>query len=447
MTENNARLIALLILNNIFQNAAYANLALNEKLNTTKLEDKDRRLVTELVYGTVKAKGTLDWLLEKSVNRPFRKISPIILNILRMAVYQLFYMDKIPASAACNEAVELAKRFGHQGIVSFVNGVLRNMLRNKEQLQFPTREENEPLYVALTYLHPQWLVQRWHYRFGMEDAIRICQYDNLTPPLSFRVNTLRISRKDLLAKLTAEGHSVKPSKWCAEGIVGEKILNFADFMAKYGKFIYIQDESSMLVAGILNPKPNDFVLDVCCAPGGKTTHLAQKMANKGKIIATDIYEHKLRLVDSNAKRLGLTIITTKQQDATVLVPQWQAEADCVLVDAPCSGLGVLRRRAEARWNKVEKELSKFPPVQKKILATAAAYVKPGGRLMYSTCTLEINENSRVVEDFLAKHSDFTKLSFAHPQTGEILTELQILPQKDGIDGFYICLLGRKSEAK
>ncbi len=438
----NPRLGALLILNSIFLEGAYANLALSKALNGSPLDRRDKALVTELVYGTVKAQGTLDWLLAKGINRPLRKVTPIVHNILRMAVYQIFYLSKIPPSAACNEAVELAKKFGNEGMAKFVNGVLRGMIRNKEKLQFPSIEQNEPLHIALTYLHPEWLVQRWRYRFGTEDTIKLCQYDNKTPSLTMRVNTLLISREQLSEKLKAAGIEVHPSLWSKDGLICDKLPSLQELMTQFGQYIYIQDESSMLVADVLNPQEEEKVFDLCSAPGGKTTHLAQKMGNKGKITATDIYEHKLQLVQENAKRLHINIIHTELQDGSQIRAEWQGKADKVLVDAPCSGLGVLGRRAEARWTKKEKDLSKFPFLQKKILAAGASYVKVGGRLLYSTCTLERDENTRVAADFLQKHPDFKAVEFSHPLTGEKITELQLLPQKDNIDGFYLALFER-----
>ncbi len=439
---NNPRLGALLILNSIFIEGAYANLALSKALSGSPMDKRDKALTTELVYGTVKAKGTIDWLLTKSINRPLRKVAPIMLNILRMSVYQIFYLTKIPPSAACNEAAELAKKFGHEGMVKFVNGVLRGMLRNRESLSFPSMEENEPLHISLTYMHPEWLVQRWRYRFGREDAIKLCEYDNKTASLTMRVNTLLISREALSAQLAKAGIEVHPSLWSKDGLICDKLTSLQELMEKFGRYIYIQDESSMLVADVLNPQAGETVFDLCSAPGGKTTHLAQKMGNKGRIIATDIYEHKLQLVQENAKRLHINIIQTELQDASQPRSEWLGKADKVLVDAPCSGLGVLGRRAEARWTKKEKDLSKFPFLQKKILAVGASYVKIGGRLLYSTCTLERDENTRVAADFLKTHPDFKAVEFLHPLTGEKSTELQLLPQKDNIDGFYLALFER-----
>ena len=442
-TSNKPRALALQLLNKIFLEGAYANIALAQALADVTLNDQDRRFLTELVYGTVKAKGTLDWLIEKVANKGMKKIDGRVLNALRLGAYQLFYLDKVPASAACNETVELVKHFGHTGMVNFTNGIMRTLARDKDQLTFPARTDNEPLWVALTYQHPLWLVERWHYRYGMENAIKICEFDNKQPKFSFRVNTLKTSRNGLQAKMQEAGYEVTPSQWSKEGLLGTKIGSTAELMKKFGKLIYIQDESSMLVADILNPQPGETVIDLCSAPGGKTTHLAQKMANQGKIIASDIHQHKLELIKSNVKRLGVNIVETYLQDATQQVAEWVGKADRVLVDAPCSGLGVLGRRPEARWTKEEKKLSQFPPLQKKILANAATYVKQGGYLVYSTCTLEQDENTRVVAAFLQEHPEFGKVGFKHPLTGETVEELQLLPQQDDVDGFYICLMQKR----
>lgn len=440
----NARLLALKVIDSVFSEGAYSNIALNKVLNAQSLSDLDRRFVTELVYGTIKAKGTLDWILSQNVSRPLNKISPVILNILRLGVFQIYFLDRIPASAACNEAVNLAKKFGHQGTVKFVNAVLRNSVRNKEHIVYPSIEEDQVLHLSLTLQHPAWLLKKWIRDYGLVEAQKLCVFNNQVLSLSLRVNTLAISRDELLDRLIADGFVVKPSEWSKDGIVCEKLPSMALLFQKYGMYFYVQDESSMLVASILNPQPGQKVIDVCSAPGGKTTHLAQLMNNSGEIIASDIYPHKIELIKENAERLGITIIKTQVQDAAVNVLSWNATADCVLVDAPCSGLGVLRRRAEARWNKSEENLKEFPPLQKTILANAARYVKPGGRLVYSTCTLETAENSEVVKAFLASNNDFELVEFAHPKTGIMIKELQILPQNDGIDGFYISALRRKA---
>lgn len=442
-TVPNARLTAALVINSVFSEGAYANIALSKALGQQNYNEQDRRFVTELVYGTVKAKGTIDWLLKQLTLRPFSKIEPKILNILRLGVFQIYFLDRIPASAACNESVNLAKKFGHEGIVKFVNGVLRSAVRSKEQLVYPDADKEPKQYLSLREFHPDWLVKRWLKQFGFEGAQALCRFDNAPPPLTLRVNTLVTDRKTLLANLQADGFEAEPSRWCEAGIVCTKIPSLAVLFAKYTQKFYVQDESSMLVAPVLAPQPGQTVIDVCSAPGGKATHLAQLMQDQGVVYAADIYAHKLKLIEENARRLGLKSIQTLLHDAAVLNPEWVEMADCVLVDAPCSGLGVLRRRAEARWRKTKLDLKTFPPLQRDILRTAAQYVKPGGRLVYSTCTLEQAENHYIPAEFLENNPNWQYAGFQHPLTGETIDELQLLPQRDGTDGFYICALTRK----
>lgn len=435
----NPRELALLVLDEIYERGAYANLALNKALRGNGLSSLDRKLCTELVYGTVKTTGTLDWYLCRVINRPFRKMAPRLRTILRMGAYQILYLERIPDSAAVNECANLARYYVNENSVKLVNGVLRQLSRTKATWQFPQKEEDATLRLALTYYHPEWLVRRWKFRFGLPEAEAMCAYDNAVPSLCLRVNTLFISRKTLLERLQADGCEVEPSKWSPDAIVCRHLPSLETLMKEWGRFLYIQDESSMLDADVLAPKPGDLVLDFCAAPGGKTTHLAQKMENKGKIIAMDIHDHRLTLIEENATRLGITNIRALLHDGTKPLPGFENRADAVLVDAPCSGLGVLNRRAEARWTKKERTLSQFPPLQKKILAQAAACVKHGGRLLYSTCTLERDENSRVRTAFLESHPEFRSKAFLHPVTGERVEELQILPWRDGIDGFYLAL--------
>ena len=419
--KDTARQIALEVICAVIDGGAYANIALNKTLRTKKTDDRDRRFITELVYGTIKAKGTLDWLLSQLSARPLAKIDKVILNILRMGLYQIFYLDKVPASAACNESTELAKAASHAGAAKFVNGILRSAVRGREAgtLLFPDKSADAALNLALTKLHPLWLVKHWLKQFGEEETEKLLDYNNLPPVLSLR---------------QAAGFEAVPSKWCEEGIICTKTAGLNALMEKAPDAFYMQDESSMLVAHAVCPQPGMTVLDLCAAPGGKTTHLAHLMQNKGKIYACDIHPHKMELIKENAVRLGIDIIEPVLMDAA---------ADCVLVDAPCSGFGVLRRRAEARWRKNKKDLKVFPPLQKAILQNAARYVKPGGRLVYSTCTLEQAENNLLVSEFLNANTEFEYAGFTHPLTGETINELQLLPQRDNVDGFYICVMRRK----
>lgn len=438
-----ARSGAVEILQQVLNEGAYTNIAVNKYLRSHSLSDMERRLLTELVYGTVKAVGTIDWYLAQCVTRPLEKIDKLVLNILRVSVYQLLYMDKIPVSAACNEAVNLARLFSHEGTAKFVNGVLRGLLRKKDSFTFPDEEQEAADYISLKMYHPRWLVKKWLKNYGREATEALCAFDNTPAPVCLRVNTLVTTRDKLLAELTKAGGQVRASKWSADGIVCDKLPALTEVFANLHNTFYVQDESSMLVGAVLAPRAGETVIDMCSAPGGKTTHLAQLMQNEGIIYAGDVHEHKIKLIEENAARLGIKIIKAQLQDATEFVEAWEQKADKVLVDAPCSGMGVLRRRAEARWRKTRNDLKIFPPLQLKILNNAARYVKAGGTLVYSTCTIEQAENHYLVQEFLAANPDWRIEPFPHPLTGELVEELQLLPQVDNVDGFYICKLKKK----
>lgn len=437
-TKVNAREIALKIIGEVDGAGAYANIALARELGRQRLSDQDRRFVTELVYGTTKAGRTLDWILGHYSNKPLAKVPAIIRNILRMGAYQLFFLSKVPASAACNQAVELTKKYGHAGTVKLVNAVLRSAVRDPEKANYPDKDESPLEYLSLKYFHPAWLVDRWLSRLGFAECETLCQADNLTPPLSLRANTLKIDRDALLQLLSDEGVIGAASDWTPEGIVCREFPALATLESLRQGLYQVQDESSMLAAHILGPQPGEFIIDACGAPGGKSTHIAALMANRGRVISVDIYEHKLKLIEENALRLGIDIIEPKQFDATKLGTLYAGQADRVLVDAPCSGLGVLRRKPDSRWRKTEAQLEELPKLQSAILQSAADCVKPGGVLVYSTCTTEPEENERVVEAFLAARPEF-KLQPA----GEYLpfprqeTMLQLWPQRDNVDGFFL----------
>jgi len=439
-----ARDVALKIINEVDADGAYANIALARELGRRPLGDLDRRFVTELVYGTVKAGATLDWILAHYSRRPLAKVEPVIRNILRMGAYQLFFLSRVPASAACNQAVELAKKYGHAGTVKFVNAVLRSAARAPEKVAFPEPAKDPSGYLALKYFHPAWLTARWLARLGFDETEALCRANNATPPLSLRTNTLRIGRDELLARLAAEGAAGEASRWTPEGIVCREYPALAGLASLREGLFQVQDESSMLVAHVVGPRPGEFVIDACGAPGGKSTHLAALMEDRGRVLSIDLHAHKLKLTAENAARLGIGSIETRAMDATKLATLYAGQADRVLVDAPCSGLGVLRRKPDSRWRKSESMLRDLPRLQAAILASAAACVKPGGVLVYSTCTTEPEENEGVVRAFLATRGDFSPAhagSFLPvPQAGEMV---QLWPHRNGVDGFFIARLHRR----
>ena len=437
-----AREAALKGLRAVHQDGAYANVAMAQILRREKLSDADRRLATELVYGVIKAGDTIDWMVSRYVTRPLATIAPVILEILRLGVYQLFFLDRIPPSAACNEAVNLAKKHGHKGTAGFVNAVLRTAVREPERAKFPEGKGREIERLALVSQHPEWLVRQWVKTFGWAEAQALCAFNNEPAVLSLRTNTLKIQRDELLEKLRAVGVAAEPSSWTPEGILCRGHGALDDMEALREGLFQVQDESSMQVAHVVAPLPGEFVIDACSAPGGKTTHLAALMKNQGRIIAADIYPAKLARVEENAARLGVKVIETLCCDAREIGDRYAGQADRLLLDVPCSGFGVLRRRADARWRKTPQEIAALPALQRAILAGAAPAIKTGGILVYSTCTIQAAENEEVVTSFLAQHPEFSLET-----TGDFLplqkrseTMVQFYPQREKIDGFFMARL-------
>lgn len=437
------REIALQVLKEIDENDAYANIALSHALEQYRPAPQERRLATELVYGTTKARNTLDWVIGEFASRPLAKMTVWVRNVLRMGVYQLLYLERIPPSAACNEAVNLTKRYGHPGTAKFVNGILRTIARQKTELRFPDAQEVPVQHIALRFSHPVWMVERWLARFGVEETIKLCKTNNETPALSVRTNTLKVTRTGLKEKLTTDGLLVEESRWTPEGLIIDGFSALGQLAALQEGLFQVQDESSMLVAHVLDPQPGEFIIDACGAPGGKTTHIAQKMHNQGRVLSVDIHAHKLRLTMENCRRLGVGIVETKAMDARHLHGQFSLQADRVLVDAPCSGLGVLRRKPDARWRKAPAMLVELPALQQAILASAAQCVKPGGVLVYSTCTIEAEENQEVVRAFLAAEREFSLESAGKfLPVAQPVEMVQLYPQQDGVDGFFIARMKR-----
>ncbi len=447
-----SRELALQILLQVNEEGAYANLALDKALFPCKwLDPRDRGLITEIVYGSVKSRGKLDHVLNQFASTKVEKMDQWTRNILRMALYQILFLDKIPDSAAVNEAVKLAKHYGH--VDKFVNGVLRNILRNLEAIQWPDKTKDPVQYLMVEYSFPQWMVERFIKQYGVEKAEQLCDWYNLPSSMWIRTNTLKTTRAALKQQLEAAGLTVVESQHTPEGLRIDDAVNLHQLKAFQDGLFTVQDESSMLVALAAEPIAGQRVLDVCSAPGGKTTHMAQLMKNKGKIYACDIHQHRLDLIDENCKRLGITNVEMVQQDGTKLTKRWNPSEDAfdvVLCDVPCSGLGVLGRRADARWSKESEDITGLCRIQKKILDEAAQLVVPGGTLIYSTCTIAPEENQQMVEQFLNSHPDY--------ELDETLTDcwlnvdkgdtgfVQFLPFEDNMDGFFIARMMRKEEA-
>ncbi len=413
-----AREIAMKAIYEVEFDKAYSNMILKKYLAGTELSKQDKAFITSIVYGVIDKKITLDYVIGCFSKLKLKKISKYILIILRMGIYQIMYMDKIPVSAAVNESVKLAKRYGHGASAGFVNGILRNVL--KTDFKYP---ENKTEYLSIMYSYPMWLCEKWEKEFGYDFTKELFEAFSETPKLNLRPNTLKISAEELLDKLQNNGIEAERQD---DYIVSGGFDIASDRLYKSGYYT-IQDAAAMQAAKILAPEEGDIVIDMCAAPGGKTTHMAEIMRDKGKIYAFDVYEHKIELIRKNAERLGISIIETRLSDSSIFDEQYRETADKILCDVPCSGLGILRRKREIKWNRDEN--TNFPEIQCKILDNAAKYLKSGGEMVYSTCTIEKEENSAVTGAFAADNSEF-----------KIMYEKTFYPHIDHTDGFYICKL-------
>lgn len=444
--KKNVRESALNLLEAIEKNQSYSNLLLNNVIKKNNVEPKDIGLLTELTYGTLQRRMTLDFYLEPFLKKA-RKLEPWVKQLLRITLYQMIYLDKIPDRAAIYEAVEIAKKKGHKGISSMVNGVLRTIQREGVPSLDEIKDRTERLAIATS--HPEWLVKRWVEQLGFEKAQEMCEI-NLTAPLqTSRVNTTKMNREQCVQMLLEEGYQVEPSQVIPEAI---KCLkgNLANSNAFKEGFITIQDESSMLVAHALGIEKDEQILDACAAPGGKSTHIAEKLDLTGQVISLDLHEHKVNLISENANRLGLNNIETKALDSRQVQEYFEKGSfDRILLDAPCSGLGVMRRKPDMKYTKKEEDVFRLQSIQKDLLKAVAPLLKKGGILVYSTCTVDDEENESVVEAFLAENSEFEgDLGFKSrmPEAIQPLCKdysLQILPQDFGSDGFYIAVLKKK----
>jgi len=442
------RELAMHVLTQVEQEGAYSNLLLNTALQKASLSKSDAGLATELIYGTISRLNTLDYFLDKHVNKGTRKLQPWVRSLLRLSLYQIIYLDRIPDHAVVSEAVNLAKRRGHQGISGMVNGVLRNILRQKESLAIPA-DLPAAKRISLQHSHPEWLVERWISQYGPETAEAICAANNEPPAVSVRVNTTMISREEMLKEMEGRGLQAVPSSLSPYGIVVKGAGNMALTDWYREGMISIQDESSMLVAEAVAPEPGMRVLDCCAAPGGKSAHMGELMKDEGSIVANDIHSHKGKLIADQAARLGLDCIRTVTGDALELPGRFEpASFDRILLDAPCSGLGVIRRKPDLKWGKTEEDIREIAALQSRLLDSVSALLRPGGVLVYSTCTIEPQENEGVVTSFVSRHPEFEL-----DETGSLSRlkdkalvrggGIQILPQHYHSDGFYIARLRRR----
>ncbi|WP_182199110.1 16S rRNA (cytosine(967)-C(5))-methyltransferase RsmB [Paraliobacillus salinarum] len=449
MTKFKLRSSALDILLRVDNGGAYSHLLIDQLIKSNRVAEKDHGLLTEIVYGSIQRKLTLAYFTKKFVKKN-AKLDDWVKWLLYLSFYQMYYLERVPDHAVIHEAVGIAKERGHKGIASFVNGVLRQAQREG----FPDFEnivdESEKLSIRAS--HPQWLVNRWIEQYGYEKTTSMCEENLITKPFSVRIQPQKISREEAMLQLQQEGYEVKPSIFSSQGIIVEGNVLKSSLFKQH--LLTIQDQSSMLVAEMMDLSDNMTVLDACSAPGGKTTHIGEKLNNTGQIFAYDLHEKKTKLVKNKAADLGLTNITTQAADSRNLANfHTEGTFDRVLIDAPCSGLGVIRGKPDIKYQKTEQDISNLANIQKQLLENISPLLKKDGKILYSTCTIDQEENEQVVQAFLKENPKFEvdptffdslpndiQASFGLSNVG-----LQIFPDDYHTDGFFLTRLRLKNQ--
>ncbi|MFW6287268.1 MAG: 16S rRNA (cytosine(967)-C(5))-methyltransferase RsmB [bacterium] len=443
----NSRKVALKILSEVAE-GAYSNLALDKYL--TNVQDKrDRALITEMVYGVLRLQNRLDFVIKQYSRIPLKKMDDEVLLALRIALYQILYLDRIPESAAVNETINAIKGMTNRGAVGFVNGLLRNIIRSKNKIRFPEAEDIDSY--LINYLsHPEWLVNYWKKIYGLKKTIKLCKYNNQPAEVVIRTNTLKYSNQEIVHSFSEKDIQLLPT-----GIPDTYLIkNFNNIeelpLFEEGGFI-VQGPAAVLAGHILNPQPGMRILDMAAAPGVKTTHLAALMENKGEITALDIYDHKLDLIQENCKRLGIDIVKTLKQDSSTY--HSEDKYDMILLDAPCSGLGLIRQKPEIRWTKSMKDIEILSDIQFEMLKNSIELLKKGGFLLYSTCTLAKEENQKNVDNIITTYknqleisdikNDLVRLNLENEYDVTDKGYLELFPPENHTEGFFIAKLQKK----
>lgn len=437
-----AREVALRALVRVERDRSFLNLVLPVLLRP--LSPREAALASRIAAGTVQRLNTLDWALQHHLQRSLSSLTPWVRNILRSGAYQILYLERIPAAAAVDEAVRLAYRFGHRGVAGLVNASLRSLARFAPTLPWPDREKEPVNFLSLKHSHPVWMVKRWLERYGVAETEALCTANNSTAPLSIRPNRLRLDRQGLLDQLNAMGVRALPSPLVKAAVRLPGRVNPAALACFQDGYCTVQGESAMLVAPALGPRPGETVVDLCSAPGGKTTHLAELMEDRGRILAIDFNPKRLRLVEQAARRLGLHCITTIAGDGRAPASLKLPVPDRILVDAPCSGLGVIRRRPDLKWRRRPEDIPVMQCLQLELLRAAAGLLAPGGILVYSVCSNETEETRAVAEIITrtepslepeAIPSLLLRPELSSPE--RLAGRLDLYPHRHGMDGFFI----------
>ena len=434
-----ARLTAVKLLLKMESSASYSNILLDSALSEQGLSEREKAFAAALFYGVTERRLTLDYIIEQNSRIPFRKLEKEAVAVLRAGFYQLLYMPSVPESAAVNESVKLCRKLKAFGAEGFVNGMLRSFIRNGKQISFEGLDEVKTL--SLKYSCPEWIAAKWLREYGEENAIKAMDASLGAPPLYARVNSTKVTDDELVNLLKKEGVKAERNPRLNGCIRLEKAGEIEQLEAFKAGLFHIQDVSSQLCCLTLRPIVNETVIDICAAPGGKTFTLAELMGNNGRVLSLDLYDGRVNLIAQGAKRLGLRIVEAKQNNA-VKFSEELLQADRVLCDVPCSGLGVIRRKPEIKY-KSEEEFEELPRLQRAILEVSSRYVKEGGTLVYSTCTLSRAENDEVARDFAENHPEFSPIVQTIPYDGAENNSMRtFFPEKDGGDGFFTAAFRR-----
>ena len=442
-----ARETALKILYKLDKENGYSNIVLNEVIGKNKknLNDKDIGLISEIVYGTTTWRLTIDEIIKKYSKIKLNKISVWILNILRIGIYQIIFLDKIPKSAAVNEGVNLAKRYGHKSSANFVNAILRKV-EKKDYEEF-SDIKNDIERISKQYSMPTWIIEELLQEMYIFKVEEICKYSNVKPKINIRINKLKTNKQELEENLKNENIKYTEGK-INDFLVIEKMKNIENMDLFQKGYFTVQDEMAGLISIVLDPKEGENILDCCSAPGGKTTYIAELIKNNGVIDAWDIHEHRVKLVKENANRLGITCINTKVQDATIYNEEYENKYDKILLDVPCLGLGVLKRKPDIKWKRKKEDVEEINKLQMQILNTCSKYLKKGGELIYSTCSILKKENEDIIQMFIENNPNFEIVDLnekygKYTENSEEKSKYIKLFQNNENDGFFISKLIKK----
>ncbi len=440
-----AREVALLTLNTCQRQGGWSDGVLKKQLAAAALDSRDAALATQLCFGVVQNQMLLDFYLSNYSNIALKRMEGKVVQALRLGAYQLLFMDKIPHSAAVNSCVDLVKRHcKNQRAVGMVNAVLRSLERSLDNLPVLPSEDTVS-YLSVLYSHPEWLVKEYLLTLSESEVNELLAAHNSQPPMTAMVNTTKVTMEALMGELTACDVEAQMHPWLDNCLLLSKTGNLEQLRSFQKGWFYVQDPASRLAARVLDPHPGQRVLDCCAAPGGKSFATAIAMGNEGEVVSCDLHPHKKKLIQAGADRLGLSIIKPNTMDARTFCEEWESAFDCVLVDAPCSGLGVIRKKPDIRY-KEPGPLDSLPAIQIDILNNVCRYLKPGGTMLYSTCTVRTGENEEVVKTFLADHPEFKTEAFTLPGPIGACEQgmVTLWPHRHGTDGFFICKL-RKEE--